>query len=401
MKKRVDEIIVNNRLRPVDLNKVQQLAESIDEVGLMNPITITIDNVLVAGNHRLEAYKKLFRQEIECNFIEFSNELYMELAEIDENLMRNELHYIDRASHLSRRKEIYEEMYPETRKGAVNQYTKELLSEINSDSKNSFVKDTAEKLNVSERKVEQEIQIAKNILPEVQEIIKQKEVTKTDALKIARMEPEEQKKVAEKIIEGAKDVTKATNQIKQEERKETLQTQAKELPSEKFQVIYCDPPWQYSNSGLNGSAESKYPTMPIEDLCNMDIKKIASDEAVIFMWATNPLLVDALRLMDAWGFKYKTNMVWVKERQNFGKLGFYIYGQHELLLIGVKGSMLPIGDKPTSIIKGNNNIHSKKPESVYETIESMYPNLKYVELFARNTPREGWIKWGNEVGKYE
>jgi ParB family chromosome partitioning protein len=87
----------------------------------------------------------------------------MELAEIDENLVRNELHYIDRASHLNRRKEIYEEMHPETRKGAVNQYTKELLSEINSDSKNSFVKDTAEKLNVSERKVEQEIQIAKNI----------------------------------------------------------------------------------------------------------------------------------------------------------------------------------------------------------------------------------------------
>ena len=223
--------------------------------------------------------------------------------------------------------------------------------------------------------------------------------------KVQKIEEKAPEEVKEKLNTGEISINQAYKGIKQEEnnqkRKETLQTKAKELPAEKFQVIYCDPPWQYNNSGLNGSAESKYPTMPIEDLCKMSIKSIAAENAVIFMWATNPLLEDALKLMKAWGFEYKTNMVWVKENSNFGKLGFYIYGQHELLLIGVKGSILPIGEKPTSIITGNNAIHSRKPDSVYDIIESMYPELKYIELFARNTPRDGWVKWGNEVGKYE
>ena len=82
-------------------------------------------------------------------------------------------------------------------------------------------------------------------------------------------------------------------------------------------------------------------------------------------------------------------------------MGFYIFGQHELLLIGTRGSMLPLGEKPISLINGENKIHSKKPIIVYEIIEKMYPELKYLELFARNEKRDGWIKWGNEVGKYE
>ena len=76
--------------------------------------------------------------------------------------------------------------------------------------------------------------------------------------------------------------------------------------------------------------------------------------------------------------------------------GFYIFGQHELLLIAVKGSMLPIGEKPKSIITGENKIHSKKPECVYEIIKNMFPEMKYIELFARNK-RDGWESWGNEL----
>lgn len=223
--------------------------------------------------------------------------------------------------------------------------------------------------------------------------------------KVQKIEEKAPEKIKEQIKQGNISINKAYQDIKKEEakieRKENLQSKAKELPAEKFQVIYCDPPWQYSNSGLNGCAEKHYPTMSTEDLCNMKVKTIVDDNAVIFMWATNPLLEDALQLMKSWGFDYKTNMVWVKNKENYGGLGFYIYGKHELLLIGIKGSLLPIGDKPISVITGSNDIHSKKPEHVYDVIESMYPGLKYVELFARNTPRDGWLKWGNEVGKYD
>lgn len=194
--------------------------------------------------------------------------------------------------------------------------------------------------------------------------------------------------------EVLKEVSKAKQEIKR-----TEINNPNKLPDGVFQVIYCDPPWQYNNSGFNSSAEQHYPTMDIETLKAMPVKDLKAENAVMFMWATNPLLKQAIELMEVWGFEYKTNIVWVKDRQI--NLGFYVYGKHELLLIGTAGSMLPTGEKPPSVMEGKNNIHSKKPESTYETIETMYPGLKCVELFARNTPREGWVKWGNEVGKYE
>ncbi len=162
---------------------------------------------------------------------------------------------------------------------------------------------------------------------------------------------------------------------------------------EKYSVIYCDPPWSYDNSGFDMSAEKQYHTMTIEDLEQLPIKNLAAENAVIFMWATNPLLKEAIKLMGDWGFEYKTNFVWEKTNHT---AGFYVYGQHELLLIGVKGSMLPTGEKFKSIIHGENKEHSKKPQHVYEIIETMYPGTKYIELFARNT-RENWVSWGEEV----
>lgn len=197
------------------------------------------------------------------------------------------------------------------------------------------------------------------------------------------------------VLEKIKAKEKET---KADERRDELQNPT-HLPDGVFQVVYCDPPWQYSNSGFNSSAEQHYPTMNMDELKAMPVKGMRAENAVMFMWATNPLLKEAIELMEAWGFEYKTNIAWVKDRQI--NLGFYVYGKHELLLIGTNGSMLPIGEKPSSVMTGTNRIHSKKPESTYELIEGMYPQLKYIELFARNTPRKGWVKWGNEVGKYE
>ena len=169
---------------------------------------------------------------------------------------------------------------------------------------------------------------------------------------------------------------------------------------EMFDVFYADPPWQYENSGFDMSAENHYPTMPIQDLCNMPISSISADNAVCFMWVTNPLLEDGLRLLRAWGFEYKTNYVWIKKNHT---AGFYVFGKHELLLIGVKGSMLPSGKQFKSILNENfdefddsNIIHSKKPHETYEMIELMYPERRFIELFARNR-RSGWEAFGNEI----
>jgi phage N-6-adenine-methyltransferase len=198
MKIPVEKVIDKERLRKVDGKKVQELADSIKEIGLLAPISITKDFVLVAGAHRLEACKLLEHKEIQ--FVVFDAEdLLLELAEIDENLIRSELHWLDRGKHLERRKEIYEELHPETKREAT---LKQNLPKdgIRLSDALSFVKDTATKTGKSETVIKEELQIAKNVIPEVQEVIKKNDIPKTDALQIARMEPQEQKEVVEKII---------------------------------------------------------------------------------------------------------------------------------------------------------------------------------------------------------
>ena len=112
------------------------------------------------------------------------------------------------------------------------------------------------------------------------------------------------------------------------------------------------------------------------------------------MWVTNPLLEDALRVVKAWGFEYKTNMVWIKNRAG---QGFYVKGQHELLFICVKGSFRPDDSiYIKSVLESEREKHSKKPEKFYEIIETLYPKSKYLELFARDK-RKNWTSWGNEI----
>lgn len=170
------------------------------------------------------------------------------------------------------------------------------------------------------------------------------------------------------------------------------------LPKGKYNVIYADPPWQYDNSGLLGAASKHYETMSIQELSELPVNAVVPNNAVLFMWVTNPLLEECFPVLKAWSFEYKTNMCWAKQgRPTYGKLGFYVRGQHELLLIATKGSMLPGGDLPNSIISEAKTKHSQKPNCVYAIIEGMYPKGKYLELFARNVKaRKNWSFWGTE-----
>lgn len=170
------------------------------------------------------------------------------------------------------------------------------------------------------------------------------------------------------------------------------------VPEGVFDVVYADPPWRYDNSGFPMAAEAQYPTMDTKSIAayrdkdGKEIYEAIADNAVLFLWVTNPLLRDGLEVMDSWGFDYKTNLVWIKKNHT---AGFYVFGQHELLLIGTRGTgMLPVW-KPKSIIQGDNVTHSQKPTDVYETIERMYPGHQYLELFAR-VRRDGWESVGNE-----
>lgn len=200
MKIKIEDIVIKDGRRAIDDKKVKEMSESIAEIGLINPIIINKDNVLIAGAHRIEAYKLLGKTEIEANVIT-ADELTLELIEIDENYCRSELHFIERGELLNRRKAIYEELHPEAKVGGDrgNQYTGGKSS--NWVSAKSFVKDTIDKTGRSKASINRELMIAKNIVPEAKEVIKEKNLNQSQALEIARLEPSEQ-------MAAAQDVTK-------------------------------------------------------------------------------------------------------------------------------------------------------------------------------------------------
>ena len=166
-------------------------------------------------------------------------------------------------------------------------------------------------------------------------------------------------------------------------------------PSGPFHTVYADPPWRYEHPvSASRKIENQYPTMTNDDICAVPVADIAAADAVLFLWATNPKLAEALAVVEAWGFTYRTNMVWVKDKIG---MGYYARQRHELLLIatrGTPGTPSP-STRPDSVIEARRGRHSAKPGGVYDLITSMYPDVPRVELFAR-TVRPGWMAWGNE-----
>lgn len=197
-------------------------------------------------------------------------------------------------------------------------------------------------------------------------------------------------------------VERQSRQLATEARREEKRQQAQNLPAQVFNVIYADPAWQYNNTGLNGAAEHHYGTMPVEDIYNLprNINLCVADDAVLFLWATNPLLLEALECVRRWGFAYKTNLVWVKTELDKPGVGWYVRGRHELLLIATRGSFTPLDEHLSppigSVLEAPIQEHSRKPDAVYAIIERLYPGCNYVELFARRA-REGWAAWGDEA----
>jgi N6-adenosine-specific RNA methylase IME4 len=176
------------------------------------------------------------------------------------------------------------------------------------------------------------------------------------------------------------------------------------LPTgQRFPVVYADPPWYFaaydSVTGTARNADSHYPCMQTEDICALPVSGLATDDAVLFLWTTAPHLQESFRVIEAWGFRYATNVVWVKDHIG---LGFYVCNQHELLLIATRGDMpcpLPT-QRPSSVITAPRREHSGKPDEACALIERMYPELPKIELFARRA-RKGWACWGNEIEALE
>jgi N6-adenosine-specific RNA methylase IME4 len=166
----------------------------------------------------------------------------------------------------------------------------------------------------------------------------------------------------------------------------------------KFAVLYADPPWRYENPPIGSPArrtENHYPTMELEDICALPVADIAHEDSVLFLWSTMPKLHECMQVIDAWGFNYRTGMVWTKDKIG---MGYWVRNQHELLLICRRGDIPPPPEaaRCSSWVSAPRLDHSAKPEIFYEIIERMYPGLRKIELFAR-AQRSGWEAWGNDA----
>lgn len=378
-----------------EVRDIGELARSIGQLGLLNPITVTEDYRLIAGLHRLRACELLGHSEIPA-VVQRLDDMDAELAEIDENLVRNDLTILERAQALRRRQEIYEARFPVTDYDSSQRMSAVRHGEIISSCQPSFAEDTAAKTNRNPRTIQQDTQIARNIIEDVQDAIKDSPIadSKVDLLLLARMEPEEQKAVAETILsDRAETVREAKKVLHQEERRQHIAETVAALPEGLFAVVYADPPWSYDNSGLSQSAASHYETMTIDDICALDVAAHCVPETVLFLWATSPLLPEALQVIEAWGFSYKASMVW--DKGEAPGIGWFVQTEHELLLIATRSENVHPKVKPRSVVHIPPTRHSAKPEEFYNIIAAMYDG-PYVELFARQK-RDGWESWGNEV----
>lgn len=169
----------------------------------------------------------------------------------------------------------------------------------------------------------------------------------------------------------------------------------------KYGVIYADPPWRYKAWSGHGTVEKHYPTMELEDIMALPVGEIADKDCALFLWATLPMLKEALQVIKAWGFKYKTTaFVWIKlNRQGdgiFWGMGYWTRANAEICLLATKGHPKRRAKNIHQVIISHVEEHSKKPEEARRRIEALMGDVPRIELFARRTT-PGWDVWGNEV----
>ncbi|MDR2374563.1 MAG: hypothetical protein LBD77_10840 [Bifidobacteriaceae bacterium] len=172
-----------------------------------------------------------------------------------------------------------------------------------------------------------------------------------------------------------------------------------------FKTVLADPPWRFANRTGKVAPEhrrlDRYSTLPLEQIRRLPVPDVVADDAHLYLWVPNALLPQGLGVLEAWGFRYVSNIVWAKRRKDGGPdgrgVGFYFRNVTELVLFGVRGSLRTLAParSQVNLIETRKREHSRKPDELYGLIEACSP-APYLELFARH-PRPGWTAWGDEA----
>lgn len=251
-------------------------------------------------------------------------------------------------------------------------------------------------------------QISDKCIDTKKELAKVAGVSHDTIAKVQKIEQKAPEQVKEKLKTGEISINQAYKTIIQDIKREEIKKAIEEQPKEesksiniyesknKYRVIYADPPWSYGNTMPEYFSEQAdhYTLMSINQICDLPVKEIAENNAVLFLWVTSPILEESFEVIKAWGFKYKSSFVWDKIKHN---MGHYNSVRHELLLVCTRGSCQPDIQKLFDSVQSiERTEHSSKPEEFRNIIDTIYPIGKRLELFSRNQAK-GWDVFGNQV----
>lgn len=399
MKLDIARIQVGQRKRKLDEGKVRSLAESFESIGQLQPITVEQCEYgnyrMIAGLHRLEAAKLLGWKAIDATV--FSGDIIeAELAEIDENLMRNDLTVLEQGEHLQRRNEILEAMGVRAKASpGVNQYTE--VGETVSPTRTTF--DIAKEVGLSERSAQQRMQVARNIVPEVKDAIRDTEIANstTQLLELARLAPEKQVEVT-KFLSGEMTIERAVREIRRKAAIDNLNSldtiEVKKLDGV-YDVIVIDPPWEMKKIERDvapNQVEFDYPTMSLDEIKALEVP--CADDCHVWLWTTQKYLPEAFDVLKSWGLKYVCTFVWHKPG-GFQPFGLPQYNC-EFALYARRGTPEFIAfDDFKLCFDAPRGHHSEKPEPFYELVRRVTAGRR-LDMFSRRAIN-GFETWGKEA----
>jgi N6-adenosine-specific RNA methylase IME4 len=270
----------------------------------------------------------------------------------------------------------------------------------------------AEMLNVSRRTVQTARTVTDKGAAELVAAVERGAVSVSAAADIAQRPVSEQREIVargeKEILQAAKSIRAEKADVKRTEKLAAISQIARNnaaLPVErrKYSVIYADPPWSFdvwSGAGKDRAAENHYPTMTQPEIEKLPVGLIAADDCALFMWAVMPQLPEALRVIESWGFTYKTcAFVWVKQTKDEERfatgMGYWTRANAEVCLLATRGTPQRLNADVHQVVLSPRLEHSRKPDEVAARIERLVPG-PYIELFSRR-PREGWDTWGNQA----
>jgi N6-adenosine-specific RNA methylase IME4 len=344
------------------------LVADIGKQGLLEAIVL-LDGKILDGRNR---YRACLEAGVEPHFEEFDGEDAVAFV-VSKNVARRHLDESQRALAAAR---------IATLQRGGNQHSEGLP-----------IGRSSQLLNVGERSVHRARDVLDQGTPELIEAVERGQIAVSKAAELTRAAPEFQRAVVAKINSDDVRPQEAIRRVKAE----TIAKSEMEAPSGKYRVIYADPPWSYGNTSIDklGEQRDHYPVMTLKEICDLPVKDMAQDDAVLFLWTTSPMLEECFDVIRAWGFKYKASFVWDKIKHN---MGHYNSVRHEFLLVCVRGSCQPdVRQLFDSVVSIERTEHSKKPEEFAKIIDTIYPNGSRIELFSR-VPRHGWAAWGYEAG---